>query len=632
MLLKFKTADLKPLVEHAKAATEWRMGYETDMEPQPALLLVKDHGAYLMSNGVPREPDSMVVYAEGCRPEDGHIGGDDWAETLPLTEFDKFMLHEVVEFTVTEGEDYEWYPTTDAILAIVASDIKAQAARPYRGCDRNASLLDIGAGDGRALVKLQQLCSSDEHWGFHIDDLFAIEKSMLHLANMPKQIVVIGTEFNEQTLVDKEVKIVFCNPPYSEYEDWAYRILRECAAETVYMIIPRRWRASPRLSEVIKDLELEFTSLGESDFETAERRSRAKVEIVRFDMGERREHRAFDEAIEAMLPELERFEDALDGDEEAAPNWDDQLTEGGGIIDALVAAYDSQLSELYETYRSVVKINPKILKELGVTKANILTGLREKIKGLKNRYWQVLFEHLEDVTKRFATKQRKQFLESLRSKTVIDFTHGNVRSMLIWIAKWSNDYFDEQLIDLFKTLAQKCNVQQYKSNQKVWVDDRWRYNGGTDPNSHYKVDYRMVVYMYGAIDDRSWKAPNGLMESCHEFLGDFVTIANNLGFACHDSSRRHHWASNVKNELMLDDGEPLMDVRAFKNGNIHIRVSKRVMLAINVQVGKLLGWIHSAEEAVRELAPEPEDAAYVAEAFAINQRLESSRLLRIEHN
>lgn len=541
-------------------------------------------------------------------------------ETMKSTNRTLFSLKEA-------GEDFEWYPTTEEILYSVASDMRGFEAcrRHSRGSVR---ILDIGAGDGRVLVRLQKMLEGKNSWDTVDLEQFAIEKSMVHLANMPKEIVVIGTEFHEQTLVDKEVDIVFCNPPYSEYEDWTYRILRECAAEVVYLVIPRRWRDSSRLAEVVDSLGVTVKSLGEFDFENADRRARAKVEIVRFDMDNRSGHSAFDEAIEQMLPELDKFDCEIDSEPEG-PSWDNQLAEGGGLIESLVAAYSAELDTLYETYRTVVKINPRLLKELGVTKAGILEGLRSKIKGLKNKYWEVLFAHLKDVTKRFATKQRRKFLESLRKKTVIDFTEGNVRSMLIWIAKWSGEYCDEQVIELFRSLADHCNVKRYKSNEKVLSQDQWRYLKAEE--THYKVDYRMVVYGFGGINTSqySWDSRNGLTNSAHEFLSDFITVANNLGFACSDRTDRYHWASNKKVEILLDDDTVLMDVRAFQNGNLHIRVSKRVMLAINVQVGRLLGWIHSAADAVRELEPDAEDVAFVAEAFAKTNSIAPSNLLRI---
>lgn len=552
-----------------------------------------------------------------------YLSGDTATAPIKSTQRTLLELH-------AAREDFEWYPTTPEILGKVAASIRYKTDRYHRDA---LKILDIGAGDGRALVRLQAMLADEkDSWETVSLTPLAIEKSLTHLRNLPKDITVIGADFHEQTLVDKEVDIVFCNPPYSEYEAWAYRILRECAAEYVYLVIPQRWRESRRLADVVEDLGLTAHSLGEFDFERAERQARARVEIVRFDMGERKGTAAFDRAIEDMLPELDRFECEIDEEEaKTAKRWDNQLADGGSLVDSLVAAYDADLAELYGTYRSVVTINPKILKELGVTKGCILAGLREKIKGLKNKYWQVLFEHLDDVKKRFATKQRRLFLDSLADKTVIDFTHGNVRAMLIWIAKWAGDYCDEQLIELFQSLAKKCNVQNYKSNQRVWLKDDWRYRADEQKNSHYKLDYRLVVGMYTAIVEpsRSWDAQNGLSKSCHDFLADLVTVANNLGFACHDSSRTRHWASGVKHELHLANGEPLLDVKAFQNGNLHIRVNKRVMLAINVQAGKLLGWIHSAAEAVQELQPDAEDAAYVAEVFNLSHRIEPAKLLRL---
>ena len=69
-----------------------------------------------------------------------------------------------------------------------------------------------------------------------------------------------------------------------------------------------------------------------------------------------------------------------------------------------------------------------------------------------------------------------------------------------------------------------------------------------------------------------------------------------------------------------------MDVRAFKNGNLHIRVAKTVMLAINVQAGKLLGWLRTPEEAVTELKAEAQEEL-VRETFAISHKIEPLALL-----
>lgn len=88
------------LALHAMNAPQHEMGYDTETEPNPALLFVHDQGVYLMSNGIPRDrpaegETSHVVYAAGCDPNVGEfddwygrsrelVGGDDFVEVLSL--------------------------------------------------------------------------------------------------------------------------------------------------------------------------------------------------------------------------------------------------------------------------------------------------------------------------------------------------------------------------------------------------------------------------------------------------------------------------------------------------------------------------------------------------------------------
>jgi len=131
-ICRFKTSELKPLIAHAKAATEFDMGYEnmtdeecataglppiTNKTPRgPALLFVHDQGVYLMSNGIPHllsedGNSHQVIYAEGCNPDVGEfddwyltsrdlVGGDDFVEILPIHDYwlgdcDRFETFEI---------------------------------------------------------------------------------------------------------------------------------------------------------------------------------------------------------------------------------------------------------------------------------------------------------------------------------------------------------------------------------------------------------------------------------------------------------------------------------------------------------------------------------------------------------
>jgi hypothetical protein len=104
--LIFDAADVRRVVEHslsAKAQGGKTTGYDrlsgkalTEPVGAPAVLLVRDKGIYLMSNGEPRdlldEVQLFVSYAHGCHPlrdknwqAAAHelVGGDDFALLLP---------------------------------------------------------------------------------------------------------------------------------------------------------------------------------------------------------------------------------------------------------------------------------------------------------------------------------------------------------------------------------------------------------------------------------------------------------------------------------------------------------------------------------------------------------------------
>lgn len=92
---EFSLDEVMPLVEHAIAAETFFDPYE-GVTNKPALLLVGDHGVYLMSNGRPEMKDgdkNRVVHAHGCNPDKDDdwwnakqdmFGGDDGVESLPL--------------------------------------------------------------------------------------------------------------------------------------------------------------------------------------------------------------------------------------------------------------------------------------------------------------------------------------------------------------------------------------------------------------------------------------------------------------------------------------------------------------------------------------------------------------------
>lgn len=533
------------------------------------------------------------------------------------------MIQATIRALKQNDEDLEFYPSTDEIIEKVVVDLIA-LLEEYHGYSANKikSILDIGAGDGRVLKAIQRGIQERDRHNPEVD-LYAIEKAIYHLSNMPKDITVIGTDFEQQALADKPVGAIFCNPPYSEFDQWVLKIVREACTRYIYFVIPRRWRDNVDIKRALEIREGEVTSLGEFDFEDADRRARAKVEVIRIEFGYEHED-PFNSVIEDMMPELDVF--SIELEQEKGTVDRDVFAASQNLVDVLVDSYDRDMMAMLENYKSALRINAEILKELGVDKKGVLESIRLKIKSLKDKYWRTLFDEMRTITQRLATKQREAFLKSLSDKLTIDFTANNVYSILIWVSKWANDFFDQQLIELFKTMSNDSCVVRYKSNQRIWTNADWRYLRDDEPNqpSHYRLEYRMVLSR-GGISSSTWdyerQGLNGLSASAFNLLKDLVTVANNLGFASSDSPRNYTWISNQQNTLLLTDGTPLVAARAYKNGNMHLHINPKVMLAINVEAGRLLRWIRNPAEACEELEATGQDAEQISKMFGSSFRI-----------
>lgn len=117
--LRFPIEPVRAHIRHAQAATEHFKPFEGDAVP--ALIFVKDQGAYLMSSGQPHDSRPVidgdnVVYAEGCKlPLIGQDDHDEWAE----------VYSHVAD--ICGGDDFaEQFPLEDAGLLALLEDAQAK--------------------------------------------------------------------------------------------------------------------------------------------------------------------------------------------------------------------------------------------------------------------------------------------------------------------------------------------------------------------------------------------------------------------------------------------------------------------------------------------------------------------------
>lgn len=491
------------------------------------------------------------------------------------------------------GQDAEFYPTTKAMIDVVRRKLPDDAT----------SIMDIGAGDGRVLGMFAEKCKSAK--------LYGIEQSQILVNAQPENVIPLGTELFEQNLSALPVDYIFSNPPYSQYEEWVCKIIDEGYSKKAYLVIPQRWKDSKIIERSLNLRKATARVVHSDDFLDGDRPARAVIDIIEisFPKGEwdRGVKDPFDIWFDQNIDTFERAEEFKESD----TSKDLARKLSNASIDEMVASYQEEYSRLENNYRAVFKLDYEILRELGVDKEHVRDGLKKKMAGLKTKYWQILFDRLDAITSRLTTASKKKLLEKLTGNVAVEFTTSNAYSVVIWAIKNANQYFDEQLLDLFFDLSNFEGVLNYKSNVRAWVKDGWRYGNRERVNTHYALDYRIVVSQYKAINDNGydkWDYPGNLHKNCHDLIADIIAVMSNLGFSTSDRSTGRGWTGGKWQDFEAGNGEVLFQAKAYLNGNMHFRFNQKAMMALNVTAGRLLKWVRTEEDVVAELGYSPEVA------------------------
>ena len=513
----------------------------------------------------------------------------------------------VLDELQSADQDFEWYPTTRKMILAVARRIKIRGDRP-------GAILDIGAGTGGVFALLSEA-------GVQLQGKFAVEKSEPLLARLPADVAIIGTEFSEMTLIDKEVDYIFCNPPYSQYAEWAERIIREaCVKQGVFLVLPERWDKEPGIAAALKRRGVKAHVEYHGDFLDAERQSRAKIEVLWIEFSNRKnDWKEHGEASDPFLDwVVDHFgvKDVADKDEEEPrPNERleaaGQLVKGGEYVQNLVALYTADMEKLERNFRVILTLDADLMQELKVSVKALADALKQRVKGLKNLYWQEVFDRMKPLTTRLTSKSRQRMLEGLHERVSVDFTASNIYAVLLWAIKNANQYFQSQLLEVYGEMSERNNIVNYKSNKRL-VEDGWRYS--RKDMSHYRLDYRLVFmrhYTFARDLYSHYEFSNGLSKGACEFVDDIFTVAQTLGFHVIDSAGSFPpWYPGVERIFHMAEGDGYQEFarfRAYKNGNIHFRPCKDFMLALNIEAGRLNGWIKAPHEAMEEMDLTPDE-------------------------
>ena len=565
----------------------------------------------------------------------------------------------LVEQLKAAGEDFEFYPTTREMIRIIWEHRRHKWEDGSPRIDDFGTVLDIGCGTCNFRKWVQEFNAEiakepdGERHTVGMRNYYVMEKSRILLDQLDPDIVVLGTDFNEATLIDKPVDTIFCNPPYREYENWAARIITESVCKEIYLVIPRRWQQSDRIKRALETVKIPFDQetfvpdeeraikvIGSADFLDAERAARAKVDILWISKEYTSKDSGFDSFFDEVfgMPDMSESKYDFEYQErrKEAEALKGELLTGRNKIEILCRGYEEKQKQLFEHFKTICGLDAGVLKAIGVHKDAVKEALKKNFEGLKNLYWQAAFDCLDEITFRLTSQSRKDLLDRFTLLKTVDFTPSNIYALIIWVIKNANRYTEKQMIDFFMALSSKENVRNYVSNKRVFVEDRWRYNG-EKKNTHYTLDDRIVCTKYALPGEAGYEGYGECRPVKSVFsnkIQDICTVANNLGFPAEliDIPDAYGARGDVKTTI---SGKPetLFTLRCYQNGNVHIKFNMEFMKALNVAVARKLGWIHKASDIASEFTPEmAQGAERYFDAFKGIAIETGTRLLLPENN
>lgn len=505
------------------------------------------------------------------------------------------QLNLLLEELKQNNEDFELYPSTEEMIRVV-----------YDSCRKKFvhSILDIGCGTCNFLKFWKKFDGGNIRY-------FVMEKSSVLLNRLPKEAIVLGTDFEKNSLIDKPVEAIFCNPPYSKYVEWTTRIIKESLAKYCYLIIPQRWKENEDINSALKSARATAITLDSFDFLDAERKARAKVDVVYINK-EMQRNNAFDLWFDETFPMPEREEKAdYKREREEEKKLKDKIVQAENKVDMLLSLYENELCCLQKHFRAISELDIDVLESINVHKSSVKEALKNKISGLKTRYWREVFNNLGEITSRLTSDTREKMLNRYSDVFTVDFNYENIYALLIWVCKNASSYYDEQLIEWFKTFTSPDNIVKYKSNQRVFKRNEWYNKRFDDPNSvsHYCLSYRIICDHQLFRSNYSFE--NALeSSSSHTVVDDLCVLANNLGFFI--GEKQYPRTYGEKYYILDNNGKPLIEYKVFQNGNTHIKMDLEFCKAFNVEVSRLLGWIQTKEDIKKEF---PDDLAKGAEKY-----------------
>lgn len=576
-------------------------------------------------------------------------------------------INKTIKHLKNNGQDFEFYPTTQEILELIKIDmfnsftttkrdkffIKHNSSEPkiyetglfLKNCnDNHIEILDVGAGDGNALNNLGDFLNGNkfndesywrdlpenEYLNYNTDNYQikvcknAIEKShILTSEYKTNRIRFVGADFFELDLQNKKYDVIFSNPPYSIYKSWISHLLSNIFGKPIiYLVIPTSWKTDERIVSLLSIKNgFNCKTLGIFNFKNAERIANVEVDILKIEVIEEKNN-IKDDIIKLFESNFKRTDSEILIEQDSKHN--SNINEfKNDYANFLFNEYNKEIETLNKSLIEISYVSLPSLQEIfGMNLQGIILKYNELRKKIKHQYWNKIIQKVCLIEKRMIKKYRDNLMESIIDKS-LDFNLSNIYFIISEVIKISSENLNKQTLDVYNSLLLSSPVEKYKSNKRMFVD-----NNVVLKDERIKLTPRIV------IENGRWKKAlevnykdevTGFLSSYFkEKLSDLMIVFKNIGFDSSFNLDTETWIAG-KNKLIkglyLNGEIILMEVKPFLNGNVHIKLNKELLLKFNVIKGLLEGWINNVSEIIDEFDIDENTAIKLMQDHINNRKL-----------
>ncbi len=423
---------------------------------------------------------------------------------------------------------------------------------------------------------------------YHCDHIYSIEID----DNLRNMLIgsgerVVGKDFLTYAGLIQFDTIIM-NPPFSGGDAHLLKAIEILYSGQIVCLLNAETIRNPHtnlkrdLVRKLKELEADIEFI-ENAFLNAERETAVEVALI------------------TIKIEREVENDLLAGAEDRATEFnpgkvDEQIKDvaNSNNIEAIVDDYNFRakmgIQTIQDFYRNRKYIGSFISLVIGSQDRSRADTLTEELKEKTNEYLEDLRHHfwnktlsLPEFEKRLTIDKQKEFRETLKKNSDLEFTLANVRAFFENLMGSYEDTLIDAIVKLFDDMTFK-----YAWDESIHCKNVHYYNGWVS-NSAFKINKKVIMPHIGVNPYRSFSSDRLDWDSTRK-LDDIDKVMNYF-----DGKRKYvriSEAAAAGEDLFILHESEYFKIRFYKKGTTHLTFkSEDIRRRFNIEVGKRKGWL-----------------------------------------